>query len=97
MWDPHQIQQIQRLEQVQRQAARLATGNYYSRDPGCVTNMLKDLQWEPLQHRRVREQPFDFYGGGAGAGRLKWAGEFFLPIFRAGEFFSPSLRAGLFF
>ena len=25
--------------------------------------------------------------GGGGAGRLKWAGEFFLPIFRAGEFF----------
>ena len=27
---------------------------------------------------------------GGGAGGLKWAGEFFLPIFRAGEFFSPA-------
>ena len=35
--------------------------------------------------------------GGGGAGRLKWAGEFFLPIFGAGEFFSPALWAGLFF
>ena len=54
VWDPHQIQQIQRLEQVQRQTARFATGNYYSREPGCVTNILKDLQWEPLRHRRVK-------------------------------------------
>ena len=30
------------------------------------------------------------WGGGGGAGRLKWAGEIFLPIFIAGEFFSPA-------
>ena len=46
--DPHQIQLIQQIEQVQSQAARFATGNYYSRDPGCFTNMLNKLQWEPL-------------------------------------------------
>ena len=52
----HQIQLIQQIEQVQRQAARFATGNYYSRDPGCVTNMLNKLQWEPLQHRRAKSK-----------------------------------------
>ena len=51
-----QIQLIQQIEQVQRQAARFATGNYYSRDPGCVTNMLNKLQWEPLQHRRAKSK-----------------------------------------
>ena len=43
VWDPHQIQLIQQIEQVQRQAARFATEDYYSRDPGCVTNMLNKL------------------------------------------------------
>ena len=60
VWYPHKIQQIQRLEQVQRQAARFTTGNYYSRDPGCVTIMLNDLQWEPLQHRRGRYSMPDY-------------------------------------
>ena len=41
----------------------------------------------------IREQPFDFYGGGD----LSEPENFFLPIFRAGEFISPALRAGLFF
>ena len=54
VWDPYHQQQIQQLENVQRQAARFATGNYYSRDPGCVTSMLHQLEWEPLQHRRAR-------------------------------------------
>ena len=40
VWDPHQIQLIQQIEQVQRQAARFATRDYYLRDPGCVTYML---------------------------------------------------------
>ena len=61
VWDPHQIEQIQRLEQVQRQAARFATGNYYSRDPGCITNMLNNLKWEPLQHRRVKSKVIMLY------------------------------------
>ena len=61
VWDPHQIQLIQQIEQVQRQAARFATGNYYSRDPGCVTNMLNKLQWEPLQHRRAKSKVIMLY------------------------------------
>ena len=61
VWDPHQIQLIQQIEQVQRQAARFATGNYYSRDPGCVTNMLNKLQWETLQHRRTKSKVIMLY------------------------------------
>ena len=41
---------FQQIEQVQRQEAHFATGNYYSRDPGCFTNMINKLQWEQLQH-----------------------------------------------
>ena len=61
VWDPNQIQLIQQIELVQRQAARFATGNYYSRDPGCVTNMLNKLQWEPLQHRRAKSKVIMLY------------------------------------
>ena len=36
-------------------------GDYYSRDPGCVTNMLNKLQWEPLQHRRGKSKVIMLY------------------------------------
>lgn len=36
-------------------------GNYYSREPVCVTNMLDQLGWEPLQHRRARNRVVMFY------------------------------------
>ena len=61
VWAPYQRQQIQQLENVQRQAARFACGNYYSRDPGCVTNMLHQLEWEPLEYRMIRNRVIMFY------------------------------------
>ena len=50
-WDPHCLKHIKTLERVQRQAARFCTHNY-SREPGTVTQLLKDLQWDTLQTRR---------------------------------------------
>ena len=38
-WDPHIQALIRQIEHVQRQATQFATGNYFSRDPGCVTSM----------------------------------------------------------
>ena len=61
VWDPHSQALIRQTEHVQRQAARFATGNYFSRDPGCVTSMLQQLVWEPLQHRRARNRAIMFY------------------------------------
>ena len=61
IWDPYNQQEIQQLEHVQRQAARFATGNYYSRDPGRVTSMLHQLGWEPLEHRRARNRVIMLY------------------------------------
>ena len=40
------------LERVQRRAARFVVNNYTERTPGCVTNILKDLEWDPLSYRR---------------------------------------------
>ena len=40
VWDPYLITDINRLEGIQRKAARFITGDFRTRKPGCVTNML---------------------------------------------------------
>ena len=52
IWDPHQQKDIDALERVQRNAARFIKNDYHTRTPGCVTNMLDELQLEPLKERR---------------------------------------------
>ena len=52
IWDPYLQKDIDKLEKVQRQAARFISGDYTSRDHGCVTQMLTDLHLPPLQDRR---------------------------------------------
>ena len=51
-WDPHCLKHIKTLERIQRQAARFCTQNYY-REPGTVTQLLKDLQTR-RQIKRLR-------------------------------------------
>lgn len=51
VWDPHHQYQIRKLEMVQRRAARFVKGAY-TRDIS-VTQLLADLQWQPLQERRL--------------------------------------------
>ena len=40
------------MEKIQRKAARFITGDYKTRSPGSVTNMLKSLELPLLQERR---------------------------------------------
>lgn len=56
VWDPHQQANIKSLEQVQRRAARYVFNDFSSRTPGCVTKMLDDLNWEPLEVRRRHDR-----------------------------------------
>ena len=51
-WDPHQQGDIDKLERVQRRAARFVTGDYRTRQPGCVSAMLEDLHLQSLEDRR---------------------------------------------
>ena len=63
VWDPqahHQIH-IRSLEGVLGRAARFVSSNFYDRTPGCVTAMINQLKWEPLEYRRVTSQLFMFY------------------------------------
>ena len=52
VWDPSSIEDIKKLEKVQKQAARFVHSNYHDRTQGCVSEMVSDLGWEPLQKRR---------------------------------------------
>jgi hypothetical protein len=52
VWDPYLQQDINRLERIQRLAARFITGDYKSRDPGCIGRMLDLLKLPPLEERR---------------------------------------------
>ena len=60
-WDPSSPEDITKLERVQRQAARFAHSNYHDRAPGCVTKMVSNRGWEPLQHRRRVERLSTLY------------------------------------
>lgn len=50
-WDPHLTGRIGQIEKVQRKAARFVTGNW--RYTSSVSEMLKELQWQSLQERRL--------------------------------------------
>ena len=41
---------------MQHHAARYTTENYYSMNPGCVTNMVTQLGWDLLEHRRDKHR-----------------------------------------
>ena len=56
VWDPHFITTIRDLEKVQRRAARFTHNCYTDTTPGCVTNLIDKLGWEPLEHRRTKQR-----------------------------------------
>ena len=47
VWDPYLQKDIGKLEKVRRRAARFITGDYISRDEGCVSQMLARLNLPP--------------------------------------------------
>ena len=53
-WDPRKIGQENRLEGIQRRAARFCVGNF--KQNSSVTQMLADLKWETLETRRERNR-----------------------------------------
>lgn len=51
VWDPHHQTQIDKIEKIQRRAARYVNNRYHN--TSSVTEMLNNLQWRSLQLRRV--------------------------------------------
>ena len=56
VWDPFTKNEIDKLERVQKQAARFISNDYKSREPGCITRMLQDLNLPLLKLRRQQQR-----------------------------------------
>ena len=54
--DPYWKQDVDRLERVQRQAARFIKRDYRTRETGCVGHMLHELNLPQLQERRKQQR-----------------------------------------
>jgi hypothetical protein len=59
IWSPSKKDSINKVEAVQRRAARFATGDYQR--TSSVTAMLQQLQWQTLQSRRANAQTTIMY------------------------------------
>ena len=59
VWDPHTLNNINRIEAVQRRAARFCLNEFSSYS--SVTNMLSTLNLPPLQQRRERAKLIMMY------------------------------------
>ena len=52
IWDPFTQNEVDKIERLQRQAARFIHNDFKSKEKGCVTKMLSDLDLPTLQQRR---------------------------------------------
>ena len=59
IWDPHTQQQKLQIEKIQRRAARYVSNRYHNTN--SVTDMMSDLNWAPLEVRRIRYRLIFFY------------------------------------
>ena len=50
VWDPKPSPLRQKIEQVQRKAARFVHSAYTGRTPGCVTKVVQDCGWKSHEH-----------------------------------------------
>jgi hypothetical protein len=58
IWDPYMETNINRLERMQRQAARFITGDYRSREEGSVSNMLVKLDLQELLREKNEPETY---------------------------------------
>ena len=63
VWDPHNKKYVDKLEMVQRRAARFVTNNPHKRTSlqPSVSSMVDNLGWEPLAVRRKTNRLTTFY------------------------------------
>jgi hypothetical protein len=59
-WDPYLKKDIDKIETIQRRAARFVL-NDYSKAPGSMTNILTALNWPSLESRRTNSRLVLFY------------------------------------
>jgi len=54
MWNPHHKYHIDKVEMVQRRAARFTTNR--NQKTSSVSDMLTELKWDTLENRRTKQQ-----------------------------------------
>ena len=59
VWDPHTEKDIQKLESIQRRAARYVTNRY--RNTSSPTEMISNLKWDTLKQRRAKIRLITLY------------------------------------
>ena len=60
VWDPRKSSQIDKLEKLNKRAARFITGNY-TLEHGNTQKNMNALGWPPLQERRAKNKLFIFF------------------------------------
>jgi hypothetical protein len=80
IWDPYLQQDIDILERVQRKAARFISGDFKTREEGCVTRMLRNAGLAPLADRRRMQRLILFYKVVEGKVPALPSHEFLIPI-----------------
>ena len=83
IWDPYHKSDINRIERIQNRAARFINQDFSTREPGCVTNMLKDLKLPSLEERRRQLRLLFMYKVVEGL----------VPAMPADQFFEPQSKA----
>ena len=56
VWDPHTKTLVNKIEMVQRRAARLCHNDYTTIENGCVSDMIRKLNVQPLHIRRTNKR-----------------------------------------
>ena len=67
VWDPYLQRDVQRIEKVQRRAARFIVSDYKTQSQGFMTQTLKELGLPPLQQKRIYNR-LSFFRKRAGTG-----------------------------
>ena len=61
VWDPYYVQDINRIEKIQRQAIRFISGDYATSQPGCISKIMKNQDLPSLQDRKMAARLKIFY------------------------------------
>ena len=59
VWSPYTSKDVQKIEQVQKNAARFVTNNYHPR--ASTSELVSQLNWDSLENRRLFAQAATFY------------------------------------
>ncbi len=84
VWDPHTKKLINKIEMVQRRAARFVLNRWGFKD--SVTEMLNNLKWSPLADRRKQFRLTMFYNIHHGLIPITFENMHFLELSHSPEF-----------